>query len=356
MSVADKICQRLGQMKAERARHEHVWRACFEFTYPERMEGLGGSGVDASYAQQKKSEILDNVGTDGVRMLASNVMGGMTPANSIWLGFDVPDETDEERRWLDHAAEEVWLGIHQSNYDSQKYEAIVDSLCAGWFVLFIDEDRDTGRPVFMQFPLGQCFVASSKAGGPADILYRSFTMTAEQAVAEYGDKVSKKIQEDAADPARAHTRHEFVHAVFPRTDYTPGSKLPRNLPYASIHVEVSGKSVVRESGFHERPFVCPRWMLLPDSSYAIGLVSNALGNLRELQELLRLEKVSLGRAAAGSTWPKTTASSIRATSRSRAARSSLPTASAASRNCQREPTSTSPSRRRTRCAARSAAC
>ncbi|OWQ92024.1 hypothetical protein CDN99_06610 [Roseateles aquatilis] len=296
-SLAEKICLRLAQMKGERAKSEPAWRSCFEFTYPERMEGLGGSGVDASFAQQKKTEILDNVGTDGVRMLASNVMGGMTPANAVWLGFDVPDETEEERRWLDHAAEEVWLAIHQSNYDSQKYEAIVDSLCAGWFVLFI-EDRN-GRPFFLQYPLGQCFIACSMLGGPADILYRSFQMTAEQAVNEYGDKVSQTIKDQAADTAKCSTKHEFVHATYPRTKYTPGSKLPRNMAFASVHVEVAGKNVVRESGFNEQPFVCPRWMVLPDSPYALGPVSNALGNIRELQALLALEKVALGRAAAG---------------------------------------------------------
>ena len=165
-SLAEQICSWLGQMKGERSKHEPVWRSCYEYTYPERMEGLAGSGVDATYAQQKKAEILDNTATDSVRMLGSSVMGGMTPANAIWLGFDVPDETDEERRWLDHAAEEVWLAIHQSNYDSQKYEALIDSLCAGWMVLFIDEDGDA--ITFQQFPIGQCFIASSKPGGPVD--------------------------------------------------------------------------------------------------------------------------------------------------------------------------------------------
>lgn len=296
-SLAEQICSWLGQMKGERSKHEPVWRSCYEYTYPERMEGLAGSGVDATYAQQKKAEILDNTATDSVRMLGSSVMGGMTPANAIWLGFDVPDETDEERRWLDHAAEEVWLAIHQSNYDSQKYEALIDSLCAGWMVLFIDDKN--GRPFFMQFPLGQCFIAASQLGGAIDTLLRCYTMTATQAVSEYGDDVSQQVKDDAKDPARASTPHEFVHAIYPRTKYTPGSKMPANLPFASVHVEVAAKKVVREKGFHEQPFVCPRWMQLPGSPYAIGLVSNALGSIRELQTLLALEKVALGRAAAG---------------------------------------------------------
>ena len=299
MNLAETIVTCLGQMKAERSRHEHVWRACYELTYPERMEGLGGYGEDASSVQQRKSEILDNTATDGVRMLGSNVMGGMTPANAVWMGFDVTDETDDERRWLDGAANEVWQATHQSNYDSQKYEALVDSLIAGWMVLFIDEQRDTGLPIFYQFPLGQCYIGCSKLGGRVDTLYRCFRMTATQAVEEYGDDVSQTIKDEAKDPTRANTQHEFVHAIYPRTKYAPGSKMARNLPFASVHVEIATSKVVRESGFHEQPFVCPRWMVLPDSPYAVGLVSNALGTIRELQELLRLEKAALSRAAAG---------------------------------------------------------
>jgi hypothetical protein len=299
MQIGQKIKARLEQMKALRGKSEHVWRACYEVTHPERMEGLGSAGMDASEAQQKKAELLDNTATDGVRLLASNVMGGMTPANAIWLAFDVTDETDDERRWLDHAAMEVWQAIHQSNYDSQKYEALVDSLIAGWMVLFIDEDAATGRPVFYQFPLGQCFIGCSKAGGPVDTLYRCFTLTAEQALNEYGDKVSAKVREEAIDPAKSTTPHVFIHAIYPRTEASKQARMARNLPFASIHVEVSTELPVRESGFHEQPFTAPRWMVLPDSPYAIGLVSNALGNIRELNELLRLEKAALARAAAG---------------------------------------------------------
>lgn len=299
MTLAQSIIARAGQMKADRSTVESTARNCFEVTYPERMEGLGESGTDTQRVERKRLELLDNTATDATRILASGVMSGMTPANARWLDFDVTDETDEERRWLDHAAQEVWQAIHGSNYDSQKYEAIIDSLCAGWFVLFIDEDQASGRPVFFQFPLGQCYLAASKLGGRVDTLYRCFTMTAEQAFNEYGDSCSQKIKDDAADPEKSGAKHEFIHAIYPRTKYAPGSKMAKNLPFASVHVEVGEKNVVRESGYHEQPFVCPRWMVVPGSQYAAGLVLNALGTIRELNELLRLEKVALGRAAAG---------------------------------------------------------
>lgn len=296
-SKAERIIRRLGAMRGERARHEHVWRNCFDMTYPERGDGLTGNIIDASQAQHKKAELLDSTGTDATRLLASSVMSGMTPANAVWFAMDVGDETDEEKRWLGHAAEVMWEAIHASNYDAAKFECLVDSVCAGWMVLYIDEERDTGRLRFEQFPIGQCYLAASKPGGHIDTLYRCFKLTAEQAVSEYGDKVSDRIKKDAEQ--QPETPHEFVHAIYPRSKYTPGSRLPQNLPFESCHLEVATKTIVRESGYYEQPFVCPRWMQLPNSPYAMGPVSNALPTIRELNELLALEKASLSRAVAG---------------------------------------------------------
>lgn len=295
-TTASLLLRRLGSMKAERSKHESVWRACFDATYPELGEGLGGEQTDASTAQSKRAEQMDSTAPDSARMLASQVMSGMTPANQVWPAFDVGDETDEEQRWLDHAAERVWEAIHGANYDAAKYEALLCVVAAGWMVLFIDEAGDD--ITFQSFPIAQCYLAASKPGGPVDTLYRCFRLTAEQAVNAYGaNKVSERIREDAQK--QPDKQHQFLHAIYPRTDFTPGSKLPRNLPIASVHVEISTKQLVRESGYHEQPFAAPRWQQLPGSSYAIGPMSAALPTVRRLNELLKLESVALARAAAG---------------------------------------------------------
>lgn len=278
--------------------HESTWRKCFDATYPERGYGLQGDvSEDAGTAHTKKAELLDPTGTDGARLLSSSVVSGMTPANAVWFALDVGDETDEEKRWLGHAAESIWEAIHGSNYDAQKPEAVLDSVCAGWFVLYLDEVPETGALRFEQWPLSQCYIAASKPGGRADTVYRKFQLTAEQAVDEYGDAVSEKVKADARD--KPDTKHWFLHAIYPRTVYAPQARMAKNLPFASVHVEIAAKTVLRESGYHEQPMVIPRWMKLPGSEYAIGPVSNALPAISELNELLRLEKAALARAAAG---------------------------------------------------------
>jgi hypothetical protein len=295
--TADLLLRRWSAMDTEFQRHASVWRACFEATYPERADGLQGDVIDAQSAQNKKADLMDPTATDGVRLLSSSVMSGMTPANSVWFGLDVGEETDEERRWLDKTAETMWEAIHGSNYDAAKFEAVVDSACAGWFVLYVDEDRDAGRLQFEQWPLSQCRIASSKQGGRIDTVFRRFKLTAEQAVGEYGDKVSDRVKKDAAD--KPDSPHEFMHCIYPRAKFATGSKLAKNLPVASVHIECSTKEMVRESGYHESPVIVPRWMQLPNSPYAIGPVSAALPAIRSLNELLKMEAIAVARAAAG---------------------------------------------------------
>lgn len=298
-SQASKIIRRLAAMKAERGRHENVWRRCFEVTYPERAHGLNGDQVDAQSAQNKKAQIMDSTASDSTRLLSSSIMSGMTPANAVWFALDAGDETDEERRWLDEAAKFLWENIHAANYDAAKFECVVDSVCAGWFALYIDEDRERGGLTFEQWPIAQVFFTSSRQGGPVDTVYRSFQLTAEQAVTAYGEtKVSQKIR-DCMLQGKLGEKFEFVHAIYPRRFSVVGAQLAKNLPIASCHIEVSTKTTVRESGYHEMPVVVARWMTLPGSDYAVGPVSNALPTIESLNALLLLESQALSRAAAG---------------------------------------------------------
>jgi hypothetical protein len=275
-----------------------VWRACFDVTFPERGDGLNGDQVDASSAQTKKAELLDPTGTDSARLLCSHSASGMTPSNSVWFQLDVGEESEEERRWLDDVARRMWEAIHSANYDAVRFDTLMDSVCAGWSVMHIDEDRETGDLLFDQWPISQCRIACSKPGGPVDTVLRKVQMTAEQAYNTYGESVGEKVHADL-NANKPGATHDYIQAIYPRTKYQPGAGLARNLPIASCHIEVSSKRIVRESGYHEFPLAVPRWTKLPNSPYAVGPVSSALPTIRSLNELLRLEQISLARAAAG---------------------------------------------------------
>lgn len=304
--LASQIIRRLGALKQLRSPHETVWRECFDHTYPLRGSGIDGDKLDAQSGQTRKANLLDATATDSSRILASAIMSGLTPANSRWFQLDVGTESDDERRWLDDSAQALWENIHAANFDAAGFECCVDVVCGGWFALYIDDDRDEGGLRFEQWPLAGLYCSSTNAGGQVDTVYRTYTLTAEQAVKEFGEpnepgeksySVSAKTAKLAKD--KPDEKIEFVQAIYPRRPYIVNARMAKNLPIASCTVEVAAKKIVRESGYHEMPVVVPRWMLIPDSVYGVGPVYDALPDIKTLNEIKRMELAAADLAISG---------------------------------------------------------
>lgn len=299
-----KLLKRLEQIKPRRAVVEETWRDSFGFTYPLRGVGLESVGnlsgdvgsQNASTAQQKQAELLDSTGTDGARILASGLQSGLTPANSRWPGLEVGDENDEERRWLDECADIMWENIHGSNYDAVSFDCMLDMAIAGMFPMYVDEDPAGGYR-FDEWSLANTYVACSKPGGAIDTVFNEFPLSAEQALNDYGERVSEKTREMAE--AKPDEQITMVRCVYPRTPYVVGTHFARNMPFASVHIEKDSKVVVRESGFHEQPIGVPRWRPVPGSAYAFGPAAEALPDMKTLNEVVRYVLANADMAVAG---------------------------------------------------------
>ncbi|BBP82448.1 hypothetical protein PHLH8_20900 [Pseudomonas sp. Pc102] len=295
---ADQIVKQLSTLKSLRNPHEQVWRDCYDYTHPIRGSGFYSDIMTADEALRRKARLIDSTTTEAARVLASAIMGGMTPANSLWFGLDVGQESEDERRWLDDVSRVIWENIHGSNFDSAGFEGLIDVVDVGWFALYIDEDREKGGYKFELWPISGVYCAASTAGGMIDTVYREFKLTAEQAVNEFGeDNVSENTRKLAMEKPSEMVC--FVRSIYPRSTYVVGARLAKNLPIASCTVEVEAKKIVRESGYHEMPVVVPRWMLIPDSVYAVGPVMDALPDARTLNELARMDLAAGDLAIAG---------------------------------------------------------
>lgn len=294
-----QIVQQLESLKPLRLKHEAIWRECFDLTYPLRGSGFNGSTLDARQGSDKNAANLDSTATDSVRVLASSIQSGVTPANSIWFGLEVGDESDDEKHFLSDAAQVVWENIHMSNFDSASYESCIDVVAAGWFALYVDEDRKYGGYAFEQWPIAQVYCASTDPKGKVDTVYREYCLTASQAVTEFGLDILPDSIKNAIKKENYNQEFHFVHAIMPRNQVIGGGKLSKNLPIASFHVEQDSKTICRESGYHEMPVIVPRWMLIPSSSYAVGPVYDALADIRELNDLKRMDKSAAELAIAG---------------------------------------------------------
>ena len=297
------LLRRLGALKSKRTVVEQEWLKCYNYSMPMRgallaTNGAGGQDGNLSEGASKKAELLDSTSTDGVRILASALMSGLTPANSRWFGLDVEntneDAKDGSSKWLDDVGESMWEQIHAANFDAVGFDCALDMSIAGMFAMFVGED-DTGLS-FEQWSLASCYFGASKRGGSIDTVFRELHLSAEQAVAEYGSNmVSEKTRE------LANTKPDemvcIVWAIYPRKD-AKGNQA-QNMPVASCHFERDSKTILRESGYHEMPVVVPRWGVLPDSVYALGPMHDALPDAKTLNEVVRYVLANADMAIAG---------------------------------------------------------
>lgn len=305
--VAQQLERRLSQLMAQRLPNETIWHDVFQYLAPERAIGWFSSPTEGAgnTAAQQRARIYDSTAIDAAEVLKSNIASWMTPDNSRWFSLDVGQEDDELAvSWMDGAAQFLFEHITSAGFGAVAGECYSDMVPAGWFVLYIDEGRDEkGRPIggynFEEWPLAQCYVASSKPAGRVDTLYRVFEMTVEQVVAEYGiDKVSDQTAKLYRE-GKLSEKVSMLWAIEPRQDGQYGAKLAKNLPFRSCHMERQKKHIVREGGYHEFPCAVPRWRLIPGTPYATGLGSNVLPDVKTLNDIVKLELMSLDIAVGG---------------------------------------------------------
>jgi hypothetical protein len=119
-------------------------------------------------------------------------------------------------------------------------------------------------------------------------------MTARQACEQWDEKPGPKVV--AAARKEPDRPFEFCHAVYPRRDAlrsAPSGGLPRpssRLPWASVWVSVADRTIIEERGYHEFPFLCPRWTTRPGEVYGRGPGMKALPDCKMLQ---RMSKVTI---------------------------------------------------------------
>lgn len=302
--LVDKIIRRHQQLVTQRQPHDSVWREVFDYLAPERSIGWYGVTETASTtAASQRARLYDNTAMDDAEVLKAAIASGMHPANSRWFDLDAGQKSEEETAWMDGATQFVFENIHASGFDAVAYENLSDLLPAGWFVMYADQARDNaGNEIggfnFEAWPLWQCYVAASKSNGRVDVLHRSWSPTVEQVVTEYGlDKVSEVTRKQYEDGKYSDTV-PVIWSIEPNPQGKKGFT-KQSMPFRSVHIEVSEKTVLRESGYMEFPCAVPRWRLIPGTAYATGIGSNVLPSVKTLNDILRLELGSLDLAISG---------------------------------------------------------
>ena len=293
--LANRICKRLGELRAERSKYEAHWTECYKFGAPERQQCFSGGSDVQGTREKQRADLLDSTASEAILTFVSTLIAGTTPANAIWFkavpdGMDDPAVLTQGEHWLEQVCQFMFRNIHGANFDSEIFDLVIDFAVAGWGVLYEDIDRKKGGGyTFQSWPVGECFIASTRADGVVDTIYREYSLTAAQIVSQFGKhRVSKSVLN--AFENRPDDKFKIAHVIEPRDVKAPIERrvlLPKQMPFASYHVEIEEKNILRESGYNEFPCAIPRFRKIPGSCYGIGIMSVALPDAKSANALMR---------------------------------------------------------------------
>ena len=274
----DNLIRRFDSLASLRSEWEGIWQLCSDYVLPRSGE-----------YRRRAERLFDDTAPLALGRFAAAMESVLTPRTRKWhtlvTGDPVLDEDPEVSRWLEWLRDMLFRARYapEANFANQVTEAYYALGVHGTACIFVDDELGRGLR-YKNIPIHQIHLAED-AAGRIDTVFRSYKLTARQAAREFGDELPENIRDDAGNPARQETEHEFIHGVFPRKDADPNRRDALNMPFASIHLARGARKVVRESGYRSMPYVVSRFVLAPGEVYGRSPAMSVLGSIIQVNAI-----------------------------------------------------------------------
>ena len=278
------------QMMTERTQFEGTWKQLSRYINPTR----GRFDEDKTQDGRRRDYcLLDPYPMAASGKCAAGLHSGLTSPSRPWFALGLQDKELAEyhtvKLWLEEC-QDVLMGIYaKSNIYNMLLNIEAELTQFGTAAALLLEDFNTGvwaRP----YTCGE-YAGNVDARGRVVQFARRFKLNAWQMVDEFGEDV-------VSDAVRHAYRAKNLKDYFPVTmlieknaDYRPDSNALLNFKYKSYYFEDTQTDVfLKVSGYHEVPFLMPRWTVVANGIYGVGPGHNALGNCMQLQ---KIEKINM---------------------------------------------------------------
>lgn len=284
MRKAEKIARRFKQLDSVRSPKLKKWQEVGEFLQPDRV--IFG---DSLRSENEREKIFDSTPEDALSILAAALHSLLTSPVHAWFSIGLPhgeDEVGEDvQDWLDEVKR---LMITKFNSEDTGFHSSVDEFyydlpTYGWATFFVDE-LTPGEIRFSCIPLNEPRI-SENARGIVDTVYREFELSARQIREIFPDAKLDSIEE--ASKKEPDRMFKIIHAVEPREKYKEDAVRGKDMKYSSIYVEKQTLTILKESGYHEFPYMVARWSKRSGEVYGHGIGNRALPDIRVLNAMNR---------------------------------------------------------------------
>lgn len=288
MKLREHVDNRLIGLRVDRYSWWTHWRELADYILPRRYKWLITPN-QATRGSPINQRIIDSTGTLAMRVLASGMMSGLSSPSRQWFrlgtsNMALMDDT-QVKFWLEEAKRRMQIVMAESNFYNALAIVYQDLAVFGTGPMMIYEDFDDVIRCYNTCA-GEYYLANSSKM-KADTLYREFVMTVSQVVDEFGmDNCSPTVRQSVATGGAMLTREIRIgHAIEPNHEYLPKAPGADGFPFREVYWELgTGRNfTLRVLGFHECPFIAPRWDIVANDAYGRSPGMDALGDIKQLQ-------------------------------------------------------------------------
>jgi hypothetical protein len=238
-------------------------------------------------------QIFDTTPIQAAQTYASGEYNWLTPPQQPWSEYEAPKAIrkkvdDDAVQWLGEASDDVMAAFNRSNFASVRASnALGVGVFGTDFVLFDEDEEQPGEFNFHHNKIGT-YVFEEDYKGVADTTRREFEMTYRQICQKFnrpGDSIPEQMARAGKGEKGQTRKFKILHCIFPRKDSErlPNRKDGANKPFASVHISVDFKEVIRVGGYDEQPCMVPRFAKWGTNDvWGYGPAYLALPDAREL--------------------------------------------------------------------------
>lgn len=284
---AEQIIDLWKGLKGERSNFESYWQSLHDYYYIEAED------INRAYypgTELTVSSLYDSTSLEAADVLASGFMNYLTPPTSKWFSLRSrnPELRDNRRvtSYLEDVAEQVNYSLNRSNFYNQIVASYKSSGVYGTSAM-LEEDDDNDDIRFFSIPIKSVCLVEDSRGKVCKYIYE-YEFTAFQAVDKFGeDNVSREIKEEFTRNVGSNKKHPFLLFVADRYRRDINKTDKKNMPIEAVWVDVGGKMVVEESGYHEFPSMCHRFDKRPFIPWGYSPAMKALPFARILNAVAK---------------------------------------------------------------------
>jgi hypothetical protein len=273
--------------KADKCVTEATWEDLIKYAMPRKR------GIQTTYQPGDKPDttIYDDTAVQANLILAAGLSGYMTNAAQRWFELRSRDEAlmndSGVAEFFSKASESMYSVLNNSNFYQQIHEVYVDLGSVGTAGIYEDDDLKDVVRFYTRHPRELFIVEDDRE--EVNMVFRKFTMGAYQAYKFFGAENVGQAVVKAVDEEKDYNKpFEFIHHVCPRNKRDPRKIDNKNKPFASYWVSLADKKMVREGGYEEFPYFCPRFYKNSGETYGYSPTYTCFPSIERLNNATEL--------------------------------------------------------------------